>query len=301
MNDAGSRVSSSGPVLSRPTVADRTAPTPPHEEFALQVEDSSPRENSEGWFDLHDYPAVHNVTQPTLMPFLPAPGTATGASVLIAPGGGFMLLSVQSEGWDMAQWLADHGVAAFVLKYRLIPTPPTGGGVIEQFLTEIASSDPFYDAQWFRDGKKTAISDATTALREIRARADEFGIDPERVGMMGFSAGAFTTVGLTQTCDEQDRPTFIASVYGPTYTPTEPIPENPPPLWTAFAADAPLLHASDLGLINAWRSKGGSVEFHLHDAGGHGYAFQGAPGTTTQGWPAMLLSWLRVHGIVADD
>ncbi|WP_423446957.1 alpha/beta hydrolase [Kocuria sp. KSNUG] len=269
-------------------------------EVGLDTASPSPVTVPEGWFRAGAGITVHNVSRPTIAPFLPAPETATGASVLIAPGGGFMMLSMSGEGWDVAQWLASHGVAAFVLKYRLLPTPEYAEGVMAQLMQRVGTPEAQEDSGWFQEGARLATEDAFAALDHIRAEAGHYGIDPHRIGMLGFSAGAFTAMNVACTANPESMPDFLACLYGPSSTPELPVPVNPPPLWAALAADDPLVGDSDFGLFNAWRAHGGTAEFHLHDGGGHGYGFAGVAGTTTSRWPSMFLDWLRVRGVASE-
>lgn len=247
----------------------------------------------EGWLQVGRSIIVHNVSKPTLTPFLPPAGTGSGAAVVIAPGGGFMMLSMSSEGWDVARWLASNGIAAFVLKYRLLPTPGDAAGTFATMQQRLRTAKPFQRAEWFLDGTRLATEDALGAMRLVRANAAKWSIDPRKVGFMGFSAGAFTTLNLVSKSTPPAMPNFVAPIYGSLGTPFEPLPDALPPMWTSIAADDPLLGKTDFGLINAWRAKGGSVEFHLYEKGGHGYGLAGTSGTTTVEWPNDFLAWLR--------
>jgi acetyl esterase/lipase len=163
------------------------------------------------WFE---GPRVRNVSTATLTPFLPEPARATGAAVIVAPGGAFALLAIDKEGWSVARWLADHGIAAFVLKYRLRPTPADPAEAQRQRAAAMASRER-------RDLSvpPQAVEDGQAALRLVRARASEWGIDPTRIGMMGFSAGAMTTLAVTLQSRPDERPAFVAPIYGPMQAP----------------------------------------------------------------------------------
>ncbi|WP_337188427.1 alpha/beta hydrolase [Phenylobacterium sp.] len=246
---------------------------------------------------LDNVPVVQNVTVPTLTPFLPAPGTATGAAVIIAPGGGFVLLAMDHEGWAVARWLQSQGVAAFVLKYRVLPTGAGAAGLDEAF-AGFAAAGAEGRLRRLAEGAKIATEDAQEAMRVVRARAGEWGVDPVRVGFMGFSAGAITTMGLVYAGDPQTRPAFIAPVYGGLGAPAGTIPDRPPPMWASMAADDPLFGRTDFALIPAWQARGGAVELHLYETGGHGYGYPGREGTTTMQWPADFLAWMRARGFL---
>ena len=242
-------------------------------------------------------PVVQNVSTPTQTPLLPPPGKATGAAVIIAPGGAFYILAMKHEGWDVARWLQAHGVAAFVLKYRVYPTEPKAAGVDKAFAELAAMPLPARMAN-LDAGAKIATEDAQTAMRLVRARAAEWHVDPARIGFMGFSAGAITTMGLAYADDPATRPAFIAPIYGGLGPPARPVPRNPPPMWAAMAADDPLFGKTNFALIPAWEAEGGAVELHLYEKGGHGFGYPGRPGTTTLGWPDEFLAWMRARGLL---
>jgi len=244
-------------------------------------------------------PVVQNVTVPTLTPFLPPRGKATGAAVIIAPGGGFVLLAMDHEGWAVAKWLQSQGVAAFVLKYRVLATEPKAAG-LDKANAAFSAAGPEGRLRRIADGAKIATEDAQEAMRVVRARAAEWGVDPQRIGFMGFSAGAITTMGLALANDPATRPAFIAPIYGGLGAPLVggSIPRNPPPMWVSQAADDPLFGKTDFALIPAWQAKGGTVELHLYEKGGHGYGYPGRPGTSTMQWPADFLAWMRARGFL---
>lgn len=139
----------------------------------------------EVWSTVDGVPVVRNVTAPTLTPFLPAPDKATGAGVVIAPGGAFLLLAIDNEGWSLARWLQSRGIAAFVLKYRVRPTPPAP----DAFAAELANLTPPPPGRGatgtppgMRDSLRIATDDAQQAMRLVRSRAAEWNVDPDRVG-----------------------------------------------------------------------------------------------------------------------
>lgn len=192
----------------------------------------------ESWFRQWGEPMARNISTATLTPFLPEPGKANGAAVLVAPGGGFRWLSMNNEGWKAAKALADRGVAAFVLKYRLQPT----GETIEDL--EKAMNGTFSAAAREKSGEAkprparfeptNQLQDAEAAYALILSRAKEWGVDTKRLGMIGFSAGA----GLTMHCtlhSQTMRLAFIGPIYGG-MGPVE-VPKNAPPMFAAIASD----------------------------------------------------------------
>lgn len=251
----------------------------------------------EKWAKVGEDVIARNVTSPTLTLFLPAKDKATGAAVLVAPGGGFMVLAMKNEGLDVAHFLVDHGIAAFVLKYRLRPTPEDEKAMQEDMARTMAprpvgappADRPPPSAPAF------AMDDAQTALKLIRSRAAEWNVDPKRVGMIGFSAGAMNTLATALRNDPAARADFIGIIYGPLGAVT--VPQPAPPLFAAIAADDPLIGAGDLGLIKAWRDAKAPVEFHFFEHGGHGFGMR-KQSTTSDLWSEEFYTWMRNRGLL---
>ncbi|HLP03141.1 MAG TPA: alpha/beta hydrolase [Opitutaceae bacterium] len=254
----------------------------------------------ESWFRQWGEPMARNVSTATLTPFLPDPAKATGAAVIVAPGGGFRWLSMNNEGWKVAKALADRGVAAFVLKYRLVPTPPTIEGLKESMNRTFAAvtpkpGDPAAEApRPPRPDLTNQQADAEAAYALIVKNAKDWGVDTKRLGMIGFSAGA----GLTMHCtlhSEKMRLAFIGPIYGG-MGPVE-VPKDAPPMFTAIATDD-FLFKGQFGVVKSWFEAGRPVEFHLYQNGGHGFGL-GYPGNTANGWFPVFLHWLDVNGFLA--
>ncbi len=255
----------------------------------------------ETWFRQWGDPMARNISSATLTPFLPKKGTANGAAVIVAPGGGFRWLSMGNEGWEVAQALADRGIAAFVLKYRLFPTPESLDGFKESMnQTFAAASRP-------ADGSKGAApsgpprmdltnqqKDAEAAYAMIVKRSVEWGVDTARLGMIGFSAGA----GLTMHCtlnSKTMRLHFIGPIYGG-MGPVE-VPKNAPPMFNVIATDD-FLFRGQFGVIDSWFKAGKPVEFHLYQNGGHGFGL-GNPNRTSNIWFDSFIHWLDVNRFLA--
>lgn len=252
------------------------------------------RETWSQW-SVDGHPTVQNVSVATLTPFLPRRGKATGTAVIVAPGGSFAMLAMEHEGWSVARWLQSQGVAAFVLQYRVLPTEPGAAGV-DKF--RVGFARPVEQLRVLLNGSKLAIEDAQAAIRLVRARSSEWGVDPHRVGLMGFSAGAITTLGVVYANDPATRPDFVAPIYGHMSAPLGKVPQDPPPMWVSLASDDELFGKTNFALLPAWQAKGGTVEFHLYEKGAHGYGFPGRVGTTTTQWPADFLAWMRARGLL---
>ncbi len=247
----------------------------------------------ESWHSQYGSVFARNVTVATLTPFLPDPAKATGAAVIVTPGGGFRTLSMENEGWQVAQALADRGVAAFVLKYRLVQTPADMAGFeasMREMFSGTAARPPA--PQDSAVALAPQIADARAAFALVRTRAKEWHVDPDRIGMIGFSAGAMLTMATTLYGDDA-KPAFIADIYGPLAPVT--VPADAPPLFIALAADDPLFGNSGYGLIDSWRAAKHPVEFHLYEQGGHGFGMYKKE-TTSTGWFDAYVRWLGMHG-----
>lgn len=246
----------------------------------------------ESWHSQYGSTFARNVTVATLTPFLPDPAKASGAAVIVAPGGGFRTLSMNNEGWDVAKALADKGVAAFVLKYRLVQTPADMAG-FERSMAAMFSGAAKPPGQ--RDPAvefAPQIADARAAFALVRTRANTWHVDPDRIGMVGFSAGAMLTLATTLHAPDV-KPAFIATIYGPLASVT--VPNDAPPLFVALAADDPLFGNGGFGLIDSWRGVKRPVEFHLYEQGGHGFGMYPKK-TTSTGWFDDYTRWLAMHG-----
>jgi acetyl esterase/lipase len=249
----------------------------------------------ESWYFQYGRRFARNVTVATLTPFLPDPAKATGTAMIVAPGGGFRTLSMENEGSDVARALAARGVAAFVLKYRLVPTPA------DMPAFERSMREMFSGAARPPQGRPTMpaldpqLADARAAFALVRRRAAQWHVDPARIGMVGFSAGAMLTLATALADREGAKPAFIGIIYGPLAPVT--VPADAPPMFVALAADDPLFGNGGTGLIDSWRAAKRPVEFHLYEQGGHGFGMYKKE-TTSTGWFDAFTRWMAMHGWV---
>jgi endo-1,4-beta-xylanase len=218
---------------------------------------------------------IHN---PSLTVFLPDAGHATGDAVVILPGGGHRFLVMEKEGFTIARWLAAHGVAGFVLKYRLAREPGS------TYRVEVES-----------------LHDVQRALRLVRSRAAEWKIDPARVGVMGFSAGGELaalaamrfdagTPGATDAVERQSaRPAFQALVYPAAASSIAPVKDSPPAFLVAGHGDRPDISEGVARAYLALHAGGVSAELHVYAGVGHGFALRPGP---ADGWIARFADWL---------
>lgn len=256
---------------------------------------------TETWFRQWGDPMARNISTATLTPFLPEAGKATGAAVIVAPGGGFRWLSMGNEGWEVAEALAKQGIAAFVLKYRLFPTPPS----LDEFRVKMERG--FGPPPNTTDASQTSSAprpmhanlpnqqqDVDAAYQLILRRAKEWGVDVSRIGMMGFSAGAGLTLHTTLNSQVM-RPAFIGLIYGG-MGPVE-VPQDAPPMFNVIATDD-FLFKGNFGIVDSWHKAGKPVEFHLYQNGGHGFGL-GNPNRTSNRWFDAFTHWLDVNGFLA--
>jgi acetyl esterase/lipase len=229
---------------------------------------------------------VRNVTEPTLTVFLPEASVAIGTGVVVCPGGAWHFLMLDKEGTEVARWLIARGVAAFVLKYRLVPTPDDD----EAFTREVSNLGE--RREQMAQVRPLAAADGLQAVRVVRQRADEWGLRADRIGILGFSAGGAVAAGAATRYDAESRPSFAAPIYAPWWDP-EPVPADVPPLFLAAADDDDVVDPdSSLKLYSAWRGVGRPAELHMYSKGGHGFGMnqQGLP---SDHWIDQFWAWLQ--------
>jgi len=234
-----------------------------------------------------------NVSVPTLAVYQPDPAKKTGAAVVVFPGGGYNILAMDLEGTEVCEWLNSIGVTGVLVKYRV----PARKGI------------PRYAAP---------LQDAQRAVGLVRAHAVEWGIDPHRVGVLGFSAGAHLSAALSNnyesrgypaldTADKTDcRPDFAVLVYpggltqretadklGPEVTPSA----KTPPTFLVQAEDDPVRVENSLLYFQALRTAKVPAEMHLYAKGGHGYGLRATEDAVTR-WPALVEAWMRGLGVL---
>jgi acetyl esterase/lipase len=221
---------------------------------------------------------VFNVVTPTLTVYLPEPNKATGTGVIIAPGGAFVALAIDLEGHDVARWLQNKGIAAFVLKYRIMEKRQEG--IPELNMDEAG---------------KYGIADGIQAVKVVRQHAAEWGISPDRVGFMGFSAGAMVASEALLQQDAAARPNFAAPIYGGPFGIMPAIPAKLPPIFLAWAQDDRLALGAAIKFYEALKSAGYKPEAHIFSAGGHGFGMR-KQGTSSDHWIEEFHYWLEAQG-----
>jgi acetyl esterase/lipase len=235
---------------------------------------------------------VTNVAQPTLTVYAAAPADANGTAVVIAPGGGFHALSINSEGVDVAKWLNARGVTAFVLKYRLVPTGDDG---VKEFVAKFADRKKLDEDM--AAVVPLAIADGLAAVGYVRKHAAEFGLSPTRVGLMGFSAGGTVASAAAFNNTAENRPDFVVPIYA-YIAPLKdaPVPKDAGPMFITAATNDDLAPDS-INLYSKWRAAGKSVEIHLYSKGGHGFGMKKQNLPSDQ-WIDRFGEWLQVQGLL---
>lgn len=239
-------------------------------------------------------PLVYNVVSPTLAFFPADPALANGTSVIICPGGSFCYLHTYTEGDDVARWLNKKGVAAFVLRYRLVHSL-TDDPMKERMER---MKDPQHAAALVGPLLPLAIADARASIVYVRQHAAALGVAPDKIGIMGFSAGGALAAASVFNYTVENRPDFVAPIYA--YVPpglTE-VMKDAPPMFIAAATDDELhLVPMSTALFNQWLGAGHSAEIHIYSKGGHGFGMnvQHQPSDT---WIDRFGDWMGVQGLL---
>ena len=266
---------------------------------------------------------ISGTNEAAIKVFLPAPEKNTGAAVIICSGGALMFHSWGNDVEKMATWLNERGVAVIGLKYRLRqmaprpqrppeagaarPTPPAGGnfGAMRLQLPDITGFDQLTKANASPDQSgrpdpslDAAVDDAFRTIRLVRAHASEWGIDPQKVGYLGYSAGGGVALAATLRADAETRPSFLASCYGPSLTDVV-VPENAPNLFIAVRARHNNVAAGMLALFLEWKKAGANAEMYIYDDG-QGPFGPGDDTTTSGAWRENFYRWMLSNGWVAD-
>lgn len=229
---------------------------------------------------------IGNVTHPTVLAYLPDAASANGTAVIVCPGGGFRYLALDYEGTNVAQWLNSLGVAAFVLKYRLTRVGDEG------------EKDTAVMAERRRTVLPMVVADGQQAVRVVRSRAKEWGIVPDRIGIIGFSAGGYVAAYVALQHDAGSRPNFAAPIYAYT-TADVSAPADAPPLFLAAADDDKTLPPIDhtVQLYAAWKKAKIPAEMHIYARGGHGFGMRRS-GLPVNTWMDRFRDWLGDQGLL---
>ena len=259
-----------------------------------------PAPGSEGWkqeekenrTNLWQTRVVYNVANPTLTVFQPDPVKAVGTAVVICPGGAFYALSIDSEGFDVARGLVAKGITGFVLKYRLV---------------ECQTDDPTTElmakagnlGETVAPVVKLAMADGRAAVGYVRQHAREYGINPGRIGILGFSAGGTVVASVAYHYTPETRPSFVAPIYlAYDWAIKGDVPADAPPMFILAASDDPLgLAPQSVRLYNDWTAAKKSAELHLLSKGGHGFGMR-KQNLPSDRWIERFAEWLDAQGFL---
>ena len=235
---------------------------------------------------------VYNVSHPTLTVYPADPSKATGTAVIVCPGGGFYILAINHEGTEVAHWLNKKGVTVFVLKYRLGHSVTDNPG---QELSENMKKGNF--EKMVSSIIPLSIADGRAAIEYVRTHAGDFGINPQKIGIMGFSAGGTVAASTAFNYTPENRPDFVAPIYA--YMPPSlqgTVAADAPPLFVAAATDDELgLTSHSVDLYSKWLAAKKPAEIHIYEKGGHGFGMhqQNIP---TDTWIDRFGDWLGLLG-----
>ncbi|WP_367380640.1 alpha/beta hydrolase [Stenotrophomonas cyclobalanopsidis] len=241
---------------------------------------------------------IYDVSEPTLEMYRPAPGKQNGTAVIVVPGGGFVALGYVRGGTDVTRALAEHGITAFVLKHRTVRSgdgpmriPAAHMKEMEQVMSRAQTGLPVEMPPFA--GEPNAVEDGARAMTLVRQRAGEWGVIPGRVGMIGFSSGAYLAADLA-IGPKATRPDFVGLLYGGLRTP---VPADASPAFIAGAADDDYQPNDPILLYSAWRGSGVPAELHLYERGGHGFALR-PKGMTSDCWFDQFIAWMQTRELI---
>lgn len=243
---------------------------------------------SENWNieEVSGFNSVTDVSRPSLI-LLPAPvERSTGQWMIVCPGGGFTGLSVIKEGLRVARWLNERGISAAILKYRV--RRPDASNTKED-----NGADFDARARRLEAGRQLAVADGLQAMRVLREHAELLKVDPDAIGIMGFSAGAMVSMSVVLASDEITMPALASAIYGA--MPPVPVPAFAPPVFLVHAQDDPLVPVDKtVEIQRAWQEAGVSVETHIFESGGHGFGAE-STGHPTDDWMTRWGDWLQLQ------
>jgi dienelactone hydrolase len=255
----------------------------------------SEQENADNMYHSN---AVFNISKPTLTVYPPDPSHApTGLAVIVCPGGGFHSLSIMQEGYGVVKWLQSKGITAFLLKYRLIHTE--GGDPYKQEIADRTNKSAGANRSIIVD---MAVADGRQALTYVRAHAAEYGVDPHRIGIIGFSAGGVISASTAYNYTPENRPDFVGFMYGGGELSSDVqrnnIPADAPPLFIAAATnDDYNLQLVATSLYVNWVTAKHPAELHIYAKGGHGFGLK-KQGLPTDTWTDRFIDWLTLEGFL---
>lgn len=242
-------------------------------------------QGTDQWEVIGSRRSVRNVSRATITPVLPDVGKSTGAAVILAPGGAFLHLEIDRDGYKVARWLASQGVAAIVLKYRTERTPvdPREFGAAQAERDRQVKVDP----QQELPGAAILLEDLRDALALARERASEIDVDPTRIGVLGFASAGAPLISLGTGPDAASRPAFVAAV--DSSLKTREVPHGAPPLFVAVAADAGKARQADSAFVKGWGKSKSASTLHV---------YRSDPEASPDRWGTEFVRWLGSRGFL---
>lgn len=244
--------------------------------------------------------------KPMIEVYLPQKEVANGCAVVLCPGGAMRWLSWESDVVKMASFLNEQGIAAIGLRYHL----NKGGGQMPQGVQMPPMVDvthpaafPQADANPMHNASgdsiiQLAALDAKAAIRMVREHADEWHINKEKIGFLGFSAGGGVAIAATMSANTMERPDFLCTNFGPSLMPVT-VPVDAPPLLIMTRVDHPNVAAGLVALFMEWKKAGANAELHIYGDGKGPYELMPQTGdTTTETWSTQMLQWLKAKGFL---
>jgi acetyl esterase/lipase len=236
---------------------------------------------------------VVEVSKPTLTAYVPP--TPNGTAIIVAPGGAFHILAIEHEGTEVAKWLNEKGITAFVLKYRLVRSDPTRP---ENNLQSLMASRNFKKLDSINAPiVQLALQDGLTAVKYVRENAAKYKIDPKMIGFMGFSAGGTLTMSVVYSATDENRPNFVAPIYAyENAIVGSKVPSVKTPIFIAAASDDDLgLAPHSVHIYSKWLEAQQPAELHMYEKGKHGFGMrkQNLPVDT---WVERFGNWLEMQG-----
>lgn len=274
---------SGSPLLAQPS-SEMTKAVPVAAPTSTSIPLNSNQPDTEQWERYFGQTMVRNVTRPAIYPVLPDARKANGKAVIVVPGGGYQFVSMDSEGFRVADRLVAAGYTAFILKYRPMTTDrdPT------QYMANMAKLFGSLGKGELAD-HAPAVDDLASAIQLVSTDAAKWKIDPLQIGLIGFSAGSRATIRLIEGRPEAKLVRHISLIYPPM---TQTITGGPrPPLFMAIAVNDPLFKQGGLNMVDKWLKESDRTEFHLYSGGSHGFGMR-PQGTTSDNWIEHYLSWL---------
>lgn len=250
------------------------------------------------WDRLPGNAMLYNISKPELLVYEAPKDKANGTAIIVAPGGAFHINSIENEGINVAKWLNEKGITAFVLKYRLVKMETENPmqelmGLMGDFKKLDSINAPVVEM---------AKDDGIAAMKYVRTHAKDYQIDPAKIGFMGFSAGGTVTLSVMLSAEQEWKPNFIAPIY--LYKKAvvgNLMPLTKTPIFIAVASDDQLgLMPHSIQLYETWNNAKHPAELHVYETGGHGFGIKKNK-TSSDQWASDFENWLRIRGYIRND